>query len=92
VRPVALYHQALELDPINAEFNLDLGIYYYCAGRLADAEVSLRKAIELDPTGGDQHAVLGYVLLAEGKHDAGFEAIARETDEEARETIGLMRV
>ena len=46
-------------------------------GKLAEAEVCLRRAIELDEALQEAHSTLGVVLLKLGRHQEGLEAQER---------------
>jgi len=65
----AFYKAASVLDPLGAISQAGLGTISYRAGRLAEAEVRLRKSIETSPTFVWAHWTLGTVLLEAGRLD-----------------------
>lgn len=49
--------------------------------RDADAEATVRKALELDPGGASWHNTVAITLLLQGKADAAMRELQQETDE-----------
>jgi TolB-like protein len=78
---LALLQKAIELDPVNAGCYDFLGAYYMGTGRLPEAEIALRKALDLLPTGSWAHANLGVVLLLRGDAAAALAEFQRDPDE-----------
>jgi adenylate cyclase len=78
---VKLYLAAVERDPLHASSYSNLGVAYFAAGELAEAERAFRKSIELRPTASYTHNGLGLVLLWQGKPSAALEEMERETNE-----------
>jgi len=62
----------------------DLGSLYLDAGRPADAERVIRRALALDPSYTGGHCNLGQVLLARGQPELALEEMQRESDQVAR--------
>jgi len=78
---VKLYLAAVERDPLHASAYSNLGVAYFSAGHLAEAERAFRKSIELRPAAIYMHNGLGLVLLWQGNASAALEEMKRETDE-----------
>jgi len=55
----------------------DFGYYYYERENNAEAEKSLRKALEIDPNHAKALCNLALVLAAEGRFDESFEAFSK---------------
>src|SRR5262249_39050637 len=49
------YKHAIALDPLRPDFHLGLGYLLHVAGRNAEAQTELRKALELNPQAGLVH-------------------------------------
>jgi tetratricopeptide (TPR) repeat protein len=81
-----LVSAALALDPLNGTWHEYLGQMRYRAGRLAEAEAELHKALEISPTYAEAHFFLGQVLLAKGEPDAALVAMQQEVPESGRDT------
>jgi TolB-like protein/Flp pilus assembly protein TadD len=81
---IELKRRNAEADPLNALMLDDLGSLYLDAGRPADAERAIRKALALDPSYTGGHCNLGQVLLARGQPDLALEEMQREEDKVAR--------
>ena len=81
---IELKRRNAEADPLNALMLDDLASLYLDAGRSADAETAVRRALTLKPdyTGG--HCNLGMVLLARGQPDLALGEMQRESDPAAR--------
>jgi serine/threonine protein kinase/TolB-like protein/Flp pilus assembly protein TadD len=73
-----------EADPLNALMLDDLASLYLDAGRAADAERAVRKALALDPSYTGGHCNLGQLLLARGQPELALEEMQRENDQVAR--------
>ena len=78
---IALERQALTEDPLSPVFYNNLGLTCLAAGQLAQAEVALRKAIELAPQRFVTNSLLAIVLADEGRVDEAIAQIGREPDE-----------
>lgn len=73
--------KAVELDDSLAAAHLSLGGWYFFYGwDLTRADAECRRAIELDPTGGDQHHLRSYILFAMNRTDEGLREQKRSTD------------
>ncbi|MBI5768406.1 MAG: TIR domain-containing protein [Verrucomicrobia bacterium] len=80
-RSIPAGQRAVSLDPLNPEPRLFLAISLFHAGRLAEAEASIRRAIELAPTAIFFRLIACQILLAAGKPQ---EALAEAKREPAR--------
>jgi TolB-like protein/Tfp pilus assembly protein PilF len=74
------YRRAVEQDPLNMVPRRYLGKALYYGGRLAEAETTLRRIIELNPQFPAAHYFLGVVLLARGDPQAALTAIEAEPE------------
>ena len=66
---IALYSQVLAREPGYGLANYDLGYAYYRTGKFQDAEVFLRRAIQINPVDSDEHICLGLSLWRQGRID-----------------------
>jgi adenylate cyclase len=71
--------QALSADPLSPNAHAVLGLTYYYAGRLDDAEAMRRKLLALSPGWLSGQYYLGRILLARGDAQAALEAIRQES-------------
>jgi len=78
---LALYQKANELDPLNPNGVENIGGYYGVTGKLSEAEMAMRKAIEIDPMQSAFHANLASVLLLRGEAAAALAEFQRAPDE-----------
>jgi len=85
---IGLLKRAIALDPLHPWNYVVTGFATYRLGRLADAEAAYRKALDLAPTGGKIHCLLGSVLLVRGHPSEALDEMKRETDEGYRR-VGL---
>ena len=65
-RAVELYHSSLELHP-TAEAHTFLGWTYHFQGKLEDAILECRRAIEIDPEFGNPYNDIGAYLIEKGE-------------------------
>ncbi len=70
---------AAALDPLGPVSRGEIGTICYRTGRLAEAEVEFRRALEISPTFIWAHWGLGAVLLAAGKLDAALSQMQQAT-------------
>ena len=63
--------QALNADPLSPNAHAVLGLTYYYAGRLDDAEAMRRRLLALSPGWLSGHYYLGRILLERGDARAG---------------------
>ena len=77
---VAETQRARALEPQSLGVRYALGLTLYQARRLAEAETTLRKLIEFDPTYPNAHSLLAEVLLATGRYDEAIAAARRSLD------------
>jgi TolB-like protein/DNA-binding winged helix-turn-helix (wHTH) protein/Flp pilus assembly protein TadD len=78
---IALYKQAIALDPLRANFHLALGHMLYLDGRYDDALAPLQTAEELNPQLSSLHLTRSINFLAQGRHAEALAEIERETGE-----------
>ena len=81
---IELKSRNVQTHPLNALMLDDLASLYLDAGRPADAERAIRKALALDPAYTGGRCNLGLILLARGQPDEALKEMQRETDEMAR--------
>jgi tetratricopeptide (TPR) repeat protein len=70
--------QALRADPLSPNAHAVLGLTYYYAGRLGDAEAMRRKLLALSPGWLSGHYYLGRILLERGDLNAALAAMEQE--------------
>jgi tetratricopeptide (TPR) repeat protein len=68
-RAIALYSQVLGREPAYGLANYDLGFAYYKTGKFKDAEIFLRRAIQINPADSDEFICLGLSLWRQGRID-----------------------
>jgi TolB-like protein/DNA-binding winged helix-turn-helix (wHTH) protein/Flp pilus assembly protein TadD len=78
---IALYKQAIALDPLRANFHLALGHMLYLDGRYDEALAPLQTAEELNPQLSSLHLTRSINFLAQGRHAEALAEIERETGE-----------
>jgi TolB-like protein/DNA-binding winged helix-turn-helix (wHTH) protein/Flp pilus assembly protein TadD len=76
---IALYKQAIALDPLRANFHLALAYELYFVGRYQEAQAALEKAQELNPQLSSLHLTRGKVLFSEGHQEEALAEMAKET-------------
>jgi len=76
---VALYEQAIALDPLRANFHLALGYELYFLDRNEGALAALQKAQELNPQLSSLHLTYGQILLSQGRWQSALEEMEKET-------------
>ncbi len=76
---VALYEQAIALDPLRANFHLALGYELYFLDRNEGALAALQNAQELNPQLSSLHLTYCQILLAQGRWQSALEDIEKET-------------
>ena len=80
-----LVSEAIALDPLFATWHEELGQMLYRAGRLADAEAELHKALALSSKYAEGYYYLGQILLAKGEFDAALDVMQKEVPENGRD-------
>jgi TolB-like protein/Tfp pilus assembly protein PilF len=78
-KAASFFFAASALDPLGAVSHGALGTIFYRNGRLAEAEVEFRKALEISPTYLWARWSLGTVLLAAGSLDAALSQMQQVT-------------
>jgi adenylate cyclase len=72
--------EAVELDPLDPAAHETLGYTVYLrSGELAEAEKSLRRALQIAPEFSGGHYSLGLALLLQGEHEAALAEFRKET-------------
>jgi adenylate cyclase len=82
---IQLTQQAAAKDPLDGETDIMLGQSYYYAGRLEEAQIAYRKALDLIPARPGLGSDLGVVLLAKGEREEALQAIVRDEDSDERD-------
>ena len=80
-KAIALLQELVEREPLASRMYNNLAIALRNAGRLAESERAIRKAIELSPETGGFHSLLAGILVLRGQPTAALEVLERETDE-----------
>jgi tetratricopeptide (TPR) repeat protein len=88
---IKLLQQAIDLDPLFVQSYLTLGVLYYEALRLNEAESAFKKVIELFPERTGTHGWLSQVYLEQSKIPAALSELQKETEERSR-LLGLALV
>jgi len=65
---ISAYKQAIQVDPINDSYYLNLGNLYFEAGRKEDAEAAYTQAVRLNPTSKTNIYSLGQGYLSTGQY------------------------
>jgi adenylate cyclase len=79
-RGIALYREAVALDPVNPRTRSYLASTLATAGQLGEAQVEYAQLVELSPGSPNAHAGLGTGLLLQGKFE---EAVTAAKDDAA---------
>jgi tetratricopeptide (TPR) repeat protein len=74
------YQLAVELEPYDFRYWMELGRALEAAGDSQNAEKALRRAVELAPAYSHPHWQYGNVLLRQGRIDEAFAELARAAD------------
>jgi len=69
--------RARDLDPVSPHAWHNLGVVHYFARRYDDAITQFREALDLDPTFGGAHVMLGRVYVAKGLPDRAVKELER---------------
>jgi tetratricopeptide (TPR) repeat protein len=72
--------RAVELDPLNAGSQVNLGAFAYYAGRLDEAEAAVRKALEFNPEFPNAHLQLGQVHAVRPNPEAALAEMEQEKE------------
>jgi tetratricopeptide (TPR) repeat protein len=81
---IALERRGQESDPLDLIGLYNLGFRYLAAGRTAEAAVTLKKLLELNPQTDGAQAMLGDAYLLQGRAEAALAEYEKETDPSAR--------
>jgi tetratricopeptide (TPR) repeat protein len=77
---IELLNHAIAFDPLQPWNYVVTGFATYRSSRLAAAEAAYRKALDLAPSDGKVHYLLGSVLLVRGQSTAALAEMEQETD------------
>lgn len=80
-----MFQQGILQDPLNYFLHSRIAAANYKQRRFAESEAAARRAVELNPTGSQGHALLAQALLARGAKDAALTEVERESDAGLRE-------
>ena len=78
---IALYRQAIALDPLNSDFHATLADQLYGLGRYEEAKTELTKAEELNSQHSSLHLIRSEILLMEGHPPEAVAEIEKETSD-----------
>ena len=81
---MALIRKSIERDPLRMDAYLWLANLLTAVGRYAEAEIAIRKYLELDPNSTGWHRWVGENLFLQGKSDEALREMEREPDEGER--------
>jgi TolB-like protein/predicted Ser/Thr protein kinase len=77
--------EAVALDPLDAEPQESIGYQVYMrSGRLAEAEESFRRALQISPKYGSGHYYLGEVLMLQGNYEAALAEFRKENHDDGQ--------
>jgi len=76
---IEIFRKIHFLDPLNTAFTRNLGECYLHAGRLREAEETLRDTIEIDPSLPTTWINLGYVLLRQSRYEDTVTAMSKDS-------------
>jgi len=74
-----LVNAAATFDPLDPGFEYGRGVLYLRMGRIADAERTFRRMLDISPTFEEGHFFLGTALLLDGQPDAALVEMRKET-------------
>lgn len=75
---IALYRRAIRIDPLSSAKLMNLGLVLYYAGRLDEADESLKKALAMAPDREDLHMNLALIRLAQRRYPEVLEEAGKE--------------
>lgn len=78
---IALYRQAIALDPLNSDFHAVVADQLYGLGRYEEAKAELTKAEELNSQHSSLHLIRSEILLMEGHPPEAVAEIEKETSD-----------
>ncbi|HET7535396.1 MAG TPA: tetratricopeptide repeat protein, partial [Candidatus Didemnitutus sp.] len=79
-----LAQQAVELDPLNAGAQLDLGVLFLFSQRPKESEQAVRRALQLAPDGQRYHGHVAFALVEQGRYDEAEAELRLEPDDVTR--------
>lgn len=89
-RGIALYQQAVGLDPLSEETRSYLALQLAITGRLAEAKDEYSRVVELNPSAPFAHAGLGIAYVLNGKFAEAITATEQESADWARLPVVAM--
>ena len=78
---IALYRQAIALDPLNSDFHAILADQFYGLGRYEEAKAELTKAQEVNSQHSSVHLIRSEIFLMEGHPQEAVAEIEKETSD-----------
>jgi adenylate cyclase len=81
---IKLFRLATQRDPLNPNAVFGLANALFDADRQPEAESTVRRFWELNPSAADLHCLLGWILLAQHKPDAALAAMSEESEPDSR--------
>ena len=78
---IALQRQVIAREPLVAPYHANLALVLRNAGKLAEAEQAIRKAIEVSPDGDSLYSILAGIQVLRGEPAAALESLEQETNE-----------
>jgi len=75
---IEIFRKIQFLDPLNTAFKRNLGECYLYAGRLREAEETLRDTIEIDPSLPVTSIMLGHVLSRQARYEDAVTAMSQD--------------
>ncbi|MDX1440135.1 MAG: tetratricopeptide repeat protein, partial [Rubricoccaceae bacterium] len=81
---IAIWRDVSRIDPLNVLYLTNLAFSYWYAGRWAETESTLRKALQLNPAQNAVRGALAHVLHEQGRSDEALREIETEVDPEYR--------
>jgi tetratricopeptide (TPR) repeat protein len=85
---IELARKATQLDPLNIPVHRNLALFCLGAGELQEAEIVLKKVLQMGPQGGLTYCWLGVLALAYGRPEEALELMHKEVTEIFR-LVGL---
>jgi len=84
--------EAITLDPLSADAHASLGIVVQLrSGHLAEAEQSIRRALQIAPQYGSGHYYLGVPLMLQGHYEEALTEFRKETPDDGQ-SLGFAMV
>jgi Flp pilus assembly protein TadD len=91
-RAAEIFREVLRIAPEHAQAHLNLGIALHSLGRLREAERSLLKAVQWDPSDPKSWAELGNIRLDRGDHQGAASAYRKAVSLGRRDVLERLRL